>query len=318
MEYVIETKNLSKKFSTKLAANNVNMHIEKGSIYGFIGKNGAGKTTVMKLILGLLRPTGGEIKINGSSDLMKERAKIGSLIEDPGIYKNCTAIENMKRYAILFNTSDDEIRELLKLVDLDKTGPKVAGHFSLGMKQRLGIAISLLGHPDILVLDEPINGLDPAGIKEVRDTILRLNKEKGFEVFSEHAPVVVEQIVPVDREQIEHVVQLDRHVLEVVEHVVGHAVVGDDGLKGLYLAEVYVRDVVEVVLDVVVDDVEYRLLAILDVEDMVEILPEIAFGGLCKSLEDPVIEIPVADGVQKIPAEREIIGFRLNLEIFVI
>ena len=180
MEYVIETKNLSKKFSTKLAANNVNMHIEKGSIYGFIGKNGAGKTTVMKLILGLLRPTGGEIKINGSSDLMKERAKIGSLIEDPGIYKNCTAIENMKRYAILFNTSDDEIRELLKLVDLDKTGPKVAGHFSLGMKQRLGIAISLLGHPDILVLDEPINGLDPAGIKEVRDTILRLNKEKGI------------------------------------------------------------------------------------------------------------------------------------------
>ena len=180
MEYVIETKNLSKKFNTKLAANNVNMHIEKGSIYGFIGKNGAGKTTVMKLILGLLRPTGGEIKINGSSDLMKERAKIGSLIEDPGIYKNCTAVENMKRYAILFNTSDDEIRELLKLVDLDKTGPKVAGHFSLGMKQRLGIAISLLGHPDILVLDEPINGLDPAGIKEVRDTILRLNKEKGI------------------------------------------------------------------------------------------------------------------------------------------
>ena len=180
MEYVIETKNLSKKFNTKLAANNVNMHIEKGSIYGFIGKNGAGKTTVMKLILGLLRPTGGEIKINGSSELMKERAKIGSLIEDPGIYKNCTAVENMKRYAILFNTSDDEIRELLKLVDLDKTGPKVAGHFSLGMKQRLGIAISLLGHPDILVLDEPINGLDPAGIKEVRDTILRLNKEKGI------------------------------------------------------------------------------------------------------------------------------------------
>ena len=180
MEYVIETKNLSKKFNTKLAANNVNMHIEKGSIYGFIGKNGAGKTTVMKLILGLLRPTGGEIKINGSSDLMKERAKIGSLIEDPGIYKNCTAVENMKRYAILFNTSDDEIRELLKLVDLDKTGPKVAGHFSLGIKQRLGIAISLLGHPDILVLDEPINGLDPAGIKEVRDTFLRLNKEKGI------------------------------------------------------------------------------------------------------------------------------------------
>ena len=180
MEYVIETKNLSKKFKTKLAANNVNMHIEKGSIYGFIGKNGAGKTTVMKLILGLLRPTSGELTINGSEDLNKERAKIGSLIEDPGIYKNCTAFENMKRYAILFNTSDEEIKELLKLVDLDKTGRKVAGHFSLGMKQRLGIAISMLGHPEILILDEPINGLDPAGIKEVRDTIVRLNKEKGI------------------------------------------------------------------------------------------------------------------------------------------
>lgn len=180
MEYVIETKNLSKKFKTKLAANNVNMHIEKGSIYGFIGKNGAGKTTVMKLILGLLRPSGGEITINGTDELNKERAKIGSLIEDPGIYKNCTAFENMKRYAILFNTSDEEIKELLKLVDLDKTGKKVAGQFSLGMKQRLGIAISMLGHPEILILDEPINGLDPAGIKEVRDTIIRLNKEKGI------------------------------------------------------------------------------------------------------------------------------------------
>ena len=180
MDYVIETKQLCKKFKTKLAANNVNMHIEKGSIYGFIGKNGAGKTTVMKLILGLLRPTSGELTINGSEDLNKERAKIGSLIEDPGIYKNCTAFENMKRYAILFNTSDEEIKELLKLVDLDKTGRKVAGHFSLGMKQRLGIAISMLGHPEILILDEPINGLDPAGIKEVRDTIVRLNKEKGI------------------------------------------------------------------------------------------------------------------------------------------
>ena len=180
MEYVIETKNLSKKFKTKLAANNVNMHIEKGSIYGFIGKNGAGKTTVMKLILGLLRPSAGEITINGSDELNKERAKIGSLIEDPGIYKNCTAFENMKRYAILFNTSDEEIRELLKLVELDKTGKKVAGQFSLGMKQRLGIAISMLGHPEILILDEPINGLDPAGIKQVRDTIIKLNKEKGI------------------------------------------------------------------------------------------------------------------------------------------
>ena len=183
MEYVIETKNLSKKFKTKLAANNVNMHIEKGSIYGFIGKNGAGKTTVMKLILGLLRPSAGEITINGSDELNKERAKIGSLIEDPGIYKNCTAFENMKRYAILFNTSDEEIRELLKLVELDKTGKKVAGQFSLGMKQRLGIAISMLGHPEILILDEPINGLDPQGIVEIRELLIKLNQERGTTII---------------------------------------------------------------------------------------------------------------------------------------
>ena len=187
MEYVIETKNLSKRFKTKLAANNVNMHIEKGSIYGFIGKNGAGKTTVMKLILGLLRPTGGELTINGSDDLNKERVKIGSLIEDPGIYKNCTAFENMKRYAILFNTSDEEIRELLRLVELDKTGKKVAGQFSLGMKQRLGIAISMLGHPEILILDEPTVGLDPAGTKIILDLIKKLHSEGKTIIMVTHS-----------------------------------------------------------------------------------------------------------------------------------
>ena len=178
-EYVIETSNLTKKFSSKAVVDKVSMHVRKGDIYGFIGKNGAGKTTTMKMILGLLNVTEGEIKINGSNNLDKERSKIGSLIENAGLYKNATAIENMKRFSILYGGSDSEIKEILEFVGLAQTGSKKAGQFSLGMKQRLGIAIALLGNPEILILDEPINGLDPQGIKEIRDLIIKLNKERG-------------------------------------------------------------------------------------------------------------------------------------------
>lgn len=183
MEYIIETKNLSKKYGDKLAVNSVNMHIRPGDIYGFIGRNGAGKTTAMKMILGLTRPTSGEIKLFGSTDLNKERAKIGSLIEAPGIYKNCTAYENMKRFSILFGGTESEIISLLSFVGLADTGNKKAGEFSLGMKQRLGIAIALLGNPKVLILDEPINGLDPSAIKEIRDLIIKLNQEKGVTIL---------------------------------------------------------------------------------------------------------------------------------------
>ena len=179
-EYIIETKDLSKSFGNKLACNNVNMHVKRGDIYGFIGRNGAGKTTAMKLILGLIKPNNGEVYLFGNKDDLNEsRKKIGSLIETPALYKNASAIENMRRYAILFGGSEEEILNLLDLVGLSNTGKKKAGQFSLGMKQRLGIAIALLGNPEILILDEPVNGLDPAGIKEIRDTILKLNKEKG-------------------------------------------------------------------------------------------------------------------------------------------
>ena len=178
-EYVIETSNLTKKFSNKAVVDKVSMHVRKGDIYGFIGKNGAGKTTTMKMILGLLNVTEGEIKINGSNNLDKERNKIGSLIENAGLYKNATAYENMKRFSILYGGSDTEIKEILEFVGLAQTGSKKAGQFSLGMKQRLGIAIALLGNPEILILDEPINGLDPQGIKEIRDLIIKLNKERG-------------------------------------------------------------------------------------------------------------------------------------------
>ena len=187
MNYVIETNNLTKKFPNKLAVNHVNMHVAKGDIYGLIGRNGAGKTTVMKMILGTLFPTKGSITLFGDKNLNVQRKRIGSLIEAPGLYKGCTAYENMKRFSLLYGGTDKDIKELLKFVGLANTGKMKAGHFSLGMKQRLGIALALLGKPEILVLDEPINGLDPAGIKEIRDIIHKLNKERGITfVISSH------------------------------------------------------------------------------------------------------------------------------------
>lgn len=186
MEYVIETKLLTKRYGTKKAVNNMSIHVKKGDIYGLIGKNGAGKTTLMKLLLGLTTANTGEIRLFESDNLHEARRKIGSLIEAPALYKNETAFENMKRFAILSETSDEEIYHLLTLVGLEKTGAKKVDQFSLGMKQRLGIAIALLGNPELLVLDEPTNGLDPAGIKEIRDIILELNKKGVTFLISSH------------------------------------------------------------------------------------------------------------------------------------
>ena len=179
MEYILRTKGLTKKFGAKCAVNAIDVNVEKGDIYGFIGRNGAGKTTAMKLILGLLTPTAGEIELFGGEPLEKARGRIGSLIEAPGIYKNCTAYENMKRFSIIYGGTDAEIKELLGLAGLENVGKKKAGKFSLGMKQRLGMAIAMLGKPELLILDEPINGLDPEGIKDVRNAVLNLNREKG-------------------------------------------------------------------------------------------------------------------------------------------
>ena len=179
MEVVLKTENLTKKFKEKIAVNHINMTIKRGDIYGFIGKNGAGKTSTMKLILGMNFPDSGHIELFESKNLDQARKKIGSLIEAPGLYKNCTAYENMRRFAILSGGTEQEIKEYLNLVGLANTGNKKAKDFSLGMRQRLGIAIALLGHPELLMLDEPINGLDPEGIKEIRDVILTLNRKKG-------------------------------------------------------------------------------------------------------------------------------------------
>lgn len=178
MSAILSTQNLVKKYGYKIVSNNISLTINKGDIYGFVGKNGAGKTTFMRQVLGLAFPDSGEIILFGGEPLNTARKKIGSLIEFPSIYKNCTAYENMKRMAILTGSSDKSVRKILDFVGLGNTGNKKAGQFSLGMRQRLGIAMALLGNPELLILDEPINGLDPTGIMEIRDLIIRLNTEK--------------------------------------------------------------------------------------------------------------------------------------------
>ena len=185
MEYILETHNLEKRYKKFKAINNLSLHIEKGAIYGLIGKNGAGKTTLIRLICGLQKATSGIYSIYGKSNTSKDitevRKRIGAIIETPSIYYNMTAIENLKiQYKIIGLPSYDGLNELLELVGLANTENKKIKNFSLGMKQRLGIAIALVGNPDFLILDEPINGLDPEGIIEIRELILKLNKEKGI------------------------------------------------------------------------------------------------------------------------------------------
>ncbi len=180
MESVLKTTNIVKKYGDKLVLNEINMTINKGDIYGFIGKNGAGKTTFMRVVLSLTNHNKGDVKFFGNKSIEEAGLKVGSLIEAPGLYKNASAYENLKRFAILYGTDDSKINEILKMVGLNNTGKRKAKDFSLGMRQRLGIAIALLGNPNFLLLDEPINGLDPKGIKEIRDVIVKLNKEKNI------------------------------------------------------------------------------------------------------------------------------------------
>ena len=183
MENVLSTKDLCKKYGKNRILKNVTMDIPKGSIFGLVGRNGAGKTTLMRIVTGLAAPTSGTYSIGGvnSSDkkILAVRRRMGSIIESPAIYKNLSAYDNVKlQYINLGMTSYETIPDLLELVELQDTGKKKAGKFSLGMRQRLGIAIALCGNPDILVLDEPINGLDPQGIIQMREILLRINREK--------------------------------------------------------------------------------------------------------------------------------------------
>lgn len=183
MEYIVETSHLFKRYYSKAAVCDVSLRIKRGDIYGLIGTNGAGKTTLMKLLLGLVRPTSGSLSLFGEEDGARHRIKIGSLIEAPALYRDCSAYENMRRFARLYGTDMEEGAALLSFVGLSAVQHKQVSGFSLGMCQRLGIAIALLGHPELLILDEPNIGLDPEGIRDVRDLLLRLNREFGVTIL---------------------------------------------------------------------------------------------------------------------------------------
>ena len=181
---ILNTKNLTKTYKKKNAVSNLNMSINKGDIYGFIGKNGAGKTTTIKMIVGLAAPTSGEITLFESKSLNQGRRKIGTVIEAPAFVPNLTARQNMLiQWKLLGNKNPAIIDEMLNLVGLDYVGKKKVKNFSLGMKQRLGIAMTLMGEPEFLVLDEPTNGLDPKGIVEVRELLQKLNEERGLTIL---------------------------------------------------------------------------------------------------------------------------------------
>lgn len=192
MEYVLKTNNLCKEYRNFKALNGLTMNVPKGSIYGFVGRNGAGKTTLIRLVCGLQMPTGGEFELygvkNSDSAISESRSRMGAVVETPSLFPEMTAEENLRyQYRLLGLPDYNGISDLLKLVGLDTTGEKKVKDFSLGMRQRLGIAIALCGDQDFLILDEPINGLDPQGIIEVRELILKLNQEKKITfVISSH------------------------------------------------------------------------------------------------------------------------------------
>ena len=187
MGYVLQTYNLSKQYKNHLVLDKVNMNIEQGDIYGFVGENGSGKTTIIRLITGLISANAGHFELFGtdstSPDILQARKKIGAIVETPSIYLNMSAADNLKmQNCILGRKDDDKVKDVLAEVGLADlyNDKKTAGNFSLGMRQRLGIAMALLGEPQFIILDEPMNGLDPAGIVEIRELILKLNKERNI------------------------------------------------------------------------------------------------------------------------------------------
>lgn len=196
---VIETNNLTKKFGTQIAVDKVSIHAEKGIIYGLLGRNGAGKTSTMRMLLNLVKPTGGEIQLFGESYKKNPKAtyrRIGSIIETPGFYENLTGRENLKILERLRGThKKSSIKDALEAVNLLKEEKKLFGNYSLGMKQRLGIAAAIMHEPELLILDEPTNGLDPVGIHEIRKYLINICKEKGTTILiSSHILSEIEQV----------------------------------------------------------------------------------------------------------------------------
>lgn len=186
IDYMLETKNLTKQFGKQTAVNQLNLKVERHSIYGLLGPNGSGKSTTLKMITGMLRKTSGHILIDGHDWSRKDLENIGALIESPPLYENLTARENLKVRTLMLSLPDSRIDEVLKIVDLTNTGKKRAGQFSMGMKQRLGIAIALLNSPQLLILDEPTNGLDPIGIQKLRELILSFPTQGITVIISSH------------------------------------------------------------------------------------------------------------------------------------
>lgn len=226
MDMILETADLCKKFKGQIVVNNVDIHIQKNSVYGLLGPNGAGKSTILKMITGILRPTSGKIEFDGHPWSRRDLDNIGALIEAPPLYENLTAYENLKVRTLALNLPESRIREVLEIVQLQNTGKKKAGQFSLGMKQRLGIALALLARPKLLILDEPANGLDPIGIWDLRE-LIRSFPTKGMTVI------------------------LSSHILSEVELIADHIGILSNGKLG-YEGEIHKNlDLERVFMDVV-------------------------------------------------------------------
>lgn len=192
---ILETRGLKKYFKRQLVIDSVSLKVPKGSIYGLLGPNGAGKSTILKMLTGLLYPSDGEIIVFGETWQRKHLERIGALIESPALYGNLTAVENLLVHTKLLQLPKERIYRVLEMVDLKDTGKKLVSQFSMGMKQRLGMAIALLGNPELLILDEPTNGLDPIGIQELRELIRLFNKRGITIVLSSHILPEVAQLV---------------------------------------------------------------------------------------------------------------------------
>lgn len=191
---ILQTRNLCKAFGNQQVVSNVSLSIQENSVYGLLGPNGAGKSTTLKMLTGMLRPTSGDILFQGKPWSRKDLFEIGALIESPPLYENLTARENLKVRTTLLGLPDSRIDEVLDIVDLTSTGKKRSGQFSMGMKQRLGIAIALLHNPKLLILDEPTNGLDPIGIQKQRELIRSFPKQGITVILSSHMLTEVEQM----------------------------------------------------------------------------------------------------------------------------
>lgn len=194
MDIILKTTELTKSFKGQIAVNRISLSIERNSVYGLLGPNGAGKSTILKMIAGIFKPTSGRIEVDGHDWSRNDLKEIGALIENPPLYDNLTAYENLKVRTLALGLSDEQISKVLTTVQLTNTGKKKAGQFSLGMKQRLGIALALLAQPKLLILDEPTNGLDPIGIQDLRELVRSFSAKGITTILSSHILSEVELI----------------------------------------------------------------------------------------------------------------------------